>query len=42
MVDTKMISNNTYTWNVKDLAAGTYYMKIEEEERIMISKFIKQ
>jgi hypothetical protein len=28
MVDKKIISSSTYAWNVKSLAAGTYYIRI--------------
>jgi hypothetical protein len=42
MVDKKVISSSTYAWNVKSLAAGTYYMRIEEDKRTTILKFIKQ
>jgi hypothetical protein len=34
MVDKKVVSNDTNAWNVKNLAAGTYYMKIEEETKL--------
>ena len=42
VVDEKMISNGTVAWNVKNLAAGTYFMRIEEETKITMLKFIKQ
>jgi hypothetical protein len=42
VADKKVVSNNTNTWNVKNLAAGTYYMRIEQETKITILKFIKQ
>jgi len=42
VVDKRIVSNSTHEWNVKNLAAGTYYMKIEEDTKITILKFIKQ
>ena len=42
MVDKKVISSSTYAWNVKSLAAGTYYMRIEEDKRTTLLKFMKQ
>ena len=42
VVDKKIISNSAYAWNVKSLAAGTYYIRVEEGKKIILLKFIKQ
>ena len=42
MVDKRIIANSGYAWNVKAFAAGSYYLKIEEETKITVLKFIKQ
>jgi hypothetical protein len=42
MVDKKTIAGSSYAWNVKDLASGSYYVRIEEDKAVTIMKFIKQ
>jgi hypothetical protein len=42
MVDKKIVSGSSYVWNVKDLSAGSYYVRIEEDKTVTILKFIKQ
>ena len=42
MVDKKIVSGSSYAWNVKDLAAGSYYVRIEDGKAVTIMKFIKQ
>ena len=39
----KTIANNsTYTWNIKQLPAGTYYVRIEAEKNVTTLKFVKE
>jgi hypothetical protein len=42
IVNKKTVSGSSYAWNVKDLTAGSYYVRIEEDKAITIMKFIKQ
>ena len=42
VVDKKIVSNSPHEWNVQHLAAGTYYMRIEEGTKTTLLKFIKQ
>jgi hypothetical protein len=40
---TKTIANSdTYTWNIKQLPAGTYYIRIEAGKNVTTLKFIKE
>jgi Leucine-rich repeat (LRR) protein len=42
MVDKKIVSGSSYAWNVKDLAAGSYYVRMEEDKGVTVMKFVKQ
>jgi hypothetical protein len=42
MVNKKTVSASSYAWNVKDLATGSYYVRIEEDKGVTIMMFIKQ
>ncbi|HEY6978326.1 MAG TPA: T9SS type A sorting domain-containing protein [Chitinophagaceae bacterium] len=35
-------STSTYTWNIKQLPAGTYYVKIESDKNVTTLKFVKE
>jgi len=39
----KAIANNkTYTWNIKQLPAGNYYVRIEADKKVTTLKFVKE
>jgi hypothetical protein len=42
VVDKKIVSNSSYVWNVKNLAAGSYYVRIEEDKTVSVVMFVKQ
>jgi hypothetical protein len=42
LVDKKTVAGSSYAWNVKDLSAGSYYVRIEADKAVTIMKFIKQ
>jgi hypothetical protein len=42
MVDKKIVTSSSYAWNVKDLSAGSYYVRIEEGKDVSVLKFVKQ
>jgi len=35
-------TNSTYTWNIKQLPAGTYYIRIEAGKNVSTLKFVKE
>ena len=35
-------TNNSYTWNIKGLQAGTYYIRVETDKNITTLKFVKE
>jgi hypothetical protein len=35
-------NSSTYTWNIKQLSAGTYYIRIEASKNVTTLKFIKE
>ena len=35
-------TNSTYTWNIKQLPAGNYYVRIEADKKITTMKFVKE
>ena len=35
-------TNSTYTWNIKQLPAGTYYVRIEADKNVSTLKFVKE
>ena len=36
------ITGSTYAWNIKQLPAGNYYVRIEADKKITSLKFVKQ
>jgi hypothetical protein len=42
VVDKKVVSGSSYVWNVKDLAAGSYYVRIEKDKAVSVVMFVKQ
>jgi hypothetical protein len=41
LINKKLVTGSTYSWNVKNLSAGAYYVRIEEGGKISTLKFIK-
>lgn len=35
-------TNSTYTWNIKQLPAGNYYVRIEADKKVVTMKFVKE
>jgi hypothetical protein len=35
-------TNSTYSWNIKQLPSGTYYVRIEEGKNVTTLKFVKE
>ena len=35
-------TNSNYTWNIKQLPAGNYYVRIESDKNVSFLKFVKE
>jgi len=42
VVQTTTTANGTHTWNIASLAAGTYYLRIDDKKKKMSLMFVKK
>jgi hypothetical protein len=42
VVQTTTTANNTHTWNIASLPAGTYYLLIDDKKKKTSLKFVKE
>ncbi|HEX5154604.1 MAG TPA: T9SS type A sorting domain-containing protein [Parafilimonas sp.] len=42
ILNKKIVTEGTYEFNVKNLSMGVYYVRIDEEEKVITMKFVKE